>query len=141
MYPDKKYEYVLKIDIDLRLDKWHWFEDYIRTVRAILKEFGYPVVKVRFEESSSKRGFHFWFTIQSSRKISDAYLNRLQFFCYDDRTRVVINRIRIRKGVKVWNKLFSKVVWKKELEDPCKSCRLMRYVREAVKQLDKTEEK
>jgi len=90
----------LKVDKDLRFDRY-WddaIEDYKRAIKAILEEFGYPVIKINHSVSSSGRGLHFWVLIDSEDGISDEEKNKLQFLLGDDETRVMINHKRISTG-------------------------------------------
>ena len=120
---------VLKIDIDRRIDKWGWMEDYERAVRAVCREFGLKVVDFIWSASSSGKGIHVWIHVEGP-ELSDEELNKLQFLCGDDRTRVYINRMRIKRGVQYWNKLFSRVLWEKYDRGKCRECKLRKILKE-----------
>ena len=125
---------ILKIDVDLRIDRWGWIDKYKKFVAAGLKSLGYGVEKIVVRESDSKKGLHIW--IHLDREVDDRTKNMLQFLCCDDRTRVRINYYRIEAGVKNWNKLFSKVLYRRPLEPPCSECRLIKYLKEVEERVD-----
>ena len=107
-------KYTLKIDLDLKLPE-KWLELFIKSRKIMLEGLGFKVEEIVYRESL--RGFHFWIRIESEKRLNDMDINLLQFLCNDDVGRVVINAYRIKRGVKNWNKLFSKVIWRKKMSD------------------------
>ena len=108
-------KYVLKVDIDIKLPE-KWLTHYKLAIGSFFERYTFIKLKDVKIKESSKRGYHIWIHILSSRKLSPEYLNMLQFLCGDDRSRVLINARRIKRGVP-WskgNKLFSKVVYRRE---------------------------
>ena len=105
--------YTLKIDVDLKLPK-KWLEMFIKSRKVMLEGLGFEVEEI--VERETERGHHFWIRINSKKKLSDMDINMLQFLCSDDWGRVIINAYRIKRGVKKWNKLFSKVICNDEKE-------------------------
>lgn len=104
--------YVLKVDLDVHLPQ-SWMEEFISTRRAILQSLDFEVVDVVVRDT--ERGHHFWFHIISKKELEDMEINKLQFLLGDDVGRVLINAYRIKRGVKRWNKLFSRVLWRKRI--------------------------
>lgn len=101
---------LLKLDVDYYPPR-RWLEDWIKTRKAILETLGYKVVRVDIFKSS-RRGFHAY--IQIDKPVSAYTLNRLQFLLGDDSTRVKINNWRIKRGIKDWNILYEKVLYRKK---------------------------
>ena len=121
---------ILKIDIDHRIDKWRWLSAYKKAVTYLLKGFGYKVLSIVIRPSSSKRGIHIWIEVEGKR-MTDMKKVMLQFLCCDDQTRTAINRWRVKRGIKTWNKLFSDVLYRRiDKKEPCHSCKLRRIVKE-----------
>jgi len=125
--------HVFKIDFDDRIDKWGWLDAWRRSVIAICREFGMSVTSIRVVPSPSGSGLHAWVHVECPKKLSDEEINMFQFLLGDDRTRVRINRVRIKRGVRHWNILFSGVLWKRE-DEKCKECKLRKYVEEVLKE-------
>ena len=99
---------VLKIDLDFRpVDEW--MAMWLETRGLILAKYGMKVLKVLPHESS--RGVNFF--IHVDRKLSDMEILLFQFLLGDDPTRCKINRWRIDRGVKNWNKIFSRKLYRK----------------------------
>jgi hypothetical protein len=105
----KKKETVLKIDVDY-LPNDYWLNKWIKTRKFILERLNCKVLRTNIFKT--KRGFHAYFVID--RKLSDVSMNMLQFLLGDDATRVKINEWRIKRKIKRWNKLFSKVLFRKK---------------------------
>ena len=125
---------VVKLDVDWKPPK-KWREEWIETRKLILNHLGYKVVKVVEEPSSSRRGSHYW--LHLDKKVSDMTLVRLSYLLGDDETRTRINFLRVKRGIKNWNKLFSKVVWRSEPNEICKKCHLRKRVIEITKSVNK----
>jgi len=121
--------YILKIDLDEHLIK-KWKKEWIKTRKAILKCMNFRVVDITIKDSPSGRGHHIWIEFRATRNVSDAELNKMQWLCGDDATRVQINIWRIKRGVTFWNKLFSEVIWKRKSQNNyCKHCKILTLVR------------
>jgi len=101
---------MLKIDVDYLPPK-SWLREWIETRKTILESLGYKVKRIDIFKSS-KRGFHAY--IQLDRPIPPQTLNKLQFLCGDDPTRVKINNWRIQRGIKDWNVLYHRVLYRKK---------------------------
>jgi hypothetical protein len=106
------YRYVLKLDIDWRPDDG-WIDEWKRArVLVLEKMYGYRVE--HFYIAPSQRGFHAWIHIASKKRLSDEDINRLQFVLGDDATRCKINAEKIKNGLSDWNRLFSRVIWRRK---------------------------
>ena len=124
--------YVLKIDLDDHLLN-RWKKEWIQTRKGILNSLGHTLEEVTLHKSPSGRGYHVWIQFSSKKKVSDAALNKLQWLCGDDPTRVQINIWRIRRKITYWNKMFSEVLWKRKSKATnCKKCKLLRIMRDIV---------
>lgn len=102
---------VLKLDIDWKAPA-EWREKWRVTRLGMLFGLGYDIAKVL--EYETNRGYHYY--IHISKDVDDATANYLQFLLGDDATRVKINQWRIERGIKHWNKLFSRVLWKRKIK-------------------------
>jgi hypothetical protein len=128
-------KYVLTVDHDVRFDKWGWKETYERAVKASLEALGFKVSKIISKTSSSRRGLHYWIHIEAPNKLTDEQMNMLQFIAGDDRTRVRINQLRIKRGIqKFWNKCFDHVTYTKPIDEKCLKCKLRRTILEMAKE-------
>lgn len=96
---------LLKVDVDFHPPK-EWLNEWINTRIRMLPPIEY--YKIFF----GKRGFHVYFKLYKDVSGEDA--NRLQFLLGDDATRVKINQWRIKRGIKHWNKLFHKVLYRRK---------------------------
>lgn len=106
---------LLKIDLDLHPPE-DWLKDWIETRKIILQSMSLNVEYIKVFKTT--RGLHVY--IKVSNKLSDRKINKLQFLLGDDQTRVRINQWRIERGVKNWNKLFHKVIYRKKVD--CIEC-------------------
>lgn len=104
---------IFKIDLDTRIDKFGWLDDYKKMVADIMQRFGYSVNRIISRASPSGRGLHIWIHVKGPEIKDERIRNKLQMFCGDDNTRVWINQMRIEKGIPLWSKMFSKVIWKR----------------------------
>jgi len=127
----KKSKHVLHVDIDRDIVAWGWKQDYIKSVKAVLQAFGYKPTRFIFKKSPSNTGWHVWIHI-TGKPLTDEQLNKLQWLAgHDDLTRVYINQLRIKRGLKkYWNKLFARHIWVKPIPETCKKCRLRKYLNE-----------
>ena len=100
---------MLKVDIDFHPPK-EWLNKWIDTREAIIEksELSIEYCKV----FPTKRGFHAYFKLNEDLPAEE--INRLQFLLGDDATRVKINQWRIKRGIKRWNKLFHKVLYRRK---------------------------
>ena len=108
-----RYRYVLKLDVDWMPDDPGWLEEWRRARRLVLEGL-YGLEVLRFYIDRTERGFHAWIHVASPRRLGDADVNRLQFVLGDDATRCKINADKIRNGIGDWNRLFSKVIWRRK---------------------------
>lgn len=99
---------ILKIDIDVNTPEW-WRALWIRTRLEMLRWLGCS--SVRFNEIKSTRGYNY--IIEIDKDLPDETINLIQFLLGDDHTRVKINSWRIERGVKRWNKIFSRKIYRK----------------------------
>ena len=117
---------VLFIDMDERIDEWSredevdWLACWRKAVEAVLSAFNLKAERIVLRESPSGRGLHAW--IHLDREIPDMQANMLEWLCGGDLTRSRINRFRIKRGVKHWDKLFSKHLWRKPVDEKCRRC-------------------
>ena len=95
---------VLKLDVDFKPPE-DWLKLWIETRIKMLEYLKYKVKGYKIVETN--RGFHAYFYLEHD--VDDNTANMLQFLLGDDATRVKINVNRIKRGVKYWNKLFSRV--------------------------------
>jgi len=100
---------LLKIDIDFH-PPYEWLETWKLTREILLNGLGYRVAYIK--TFKTKRGLHIY--IKLSKNIDDETVNMLQFLLGDDQTRVKINQWRIKRGIKRWNKLFHKVLYRRK---------------------------
>ena len=100
---------MLKIDLDFKPPK-EWFEFWKTTRQMIVEGGGYTVEYIKTFET--KRGHHLYIKIEEDIDAEEA--NKLQFLCGDDHTRVKINSWRIKRGIKHWNILFRKVLYRRK---------------------------
>lgn len=96
---------LLKVDVDFHPPK-EWLTEWIHIRIRMLPPIEYYKI---FE---TKRGFHVYFKLHDD--VSGEEANRLQFLLGDDATRVKINQWRIKRGIKHWNKLFHKVLYRRK---------------------------
>ena len=128
----KVFTTTLKIDVDLLIPKT-LIGEWKRSRAAILASLSYDCVDVVLRPSDSRKGFHAFITLLSTRKLSEKRKCELQFLLGDDQKRCDINFNRIRLGVKRWNKLFSRVGWRSELSPQCKKCWLRKRIKLTLK--------
>jgi len=106
--------YILKIDIDLKMEGWV-LNNFIDTRLVMLNYLG---GRMKFRVSDfyihdTQRGHHMYIHIISERELKPEVINWLQFLCGDDQSRVKINFERIKRGIKHWNKLFARVTYRR----------------------------
>lgn len=109
---DGRWLHVLKLDVDWMPPDRGWVEEWRRAREVVLREV-YGLEVDAFYVAPSERGFHAWIHVVSPRRLSDGEVNKLQFVLGDDATRCRINQWKIEAGVRGWNKLFSRVVWRR----------------------------
>ena len=120
---------VLKVDLDW-IPPENWFKEWISTRKKILEHMEIYLYGAKWRQSSSGKGLHIWFYVTTQKRLGDEDINRLQFLCGDDITRVKINYLRNKRGVKEWNKLFSKVLWKAKPRGKCAKCEILRFLKD-----------
>jgi len=134
-------EYI-PIDVDSSLLPL-WKEDFIQTRKAIVESLGYKFIRAIIKPSGEPlpwktqpqeqkpKHYHVWIWIETPKSLSDMEKLRLQFLLGDDYGRCWINYLRItRRKNALWNKIFGYILWRKPLEEPCKSCHLRKYLEE-----------
>lgn len=99
---------VLKIDIDAKFPE-EWFSKWIDTRISLLKSMGYVVGHIFPHETTKGRNFF----IHIKPDCDANTTNMLQFLLGDDHTRVKINAWRISRGIKHWNKIFDRKLWRR----------------------------
>lgn len=100
---------LLKIDIDFKPPK-EWFDLWKQTRVLMLNYLGLRVEYIKKFET--RRGIHVY--VKLVEDVTDEDANLLQFLLGDDATRVKINQWRIKRGVRRWNKLFHKVLYRRK---------------------------
>ncbi len=114
-------KYVFKVDLDIKMKKNILETIYIPTRKIILEALGFKVNHVKYVET--RRGYHFYYYCEYKDEINDYWINFVQLLLGDDTTRVKINMKRIDRGVKNWNKLFSRIIYiKKRKYIKCPYC-------------------
>jgi hypothetical protein len=132
----------IEIDWDFRPTKrWirFWINAQMNTLQHIGVTPGELIMKKR-----GKRGLHIWWHVSREKVLTEDEINMIQWILNDDVTRVRINRLRTRRGMKkMWNKLFSKVLWRKPLEAlpvNCRKCRVIKCLKDLEAELEKQED-
>jgi len=134
---DVKYEYVLHCDWDYLIPK-AWRDTWKAIMENSLVFLHLTLKRIITKPSPSKKGaLHLWIHVGSSRELSEDEINMLQWLIgLDDPTRVWINRMRIERGLKkFWNKIFTRHVWVRPLDEKCKRCKIRRVLNEMRKEL------
>lgn len=108
---------VFKIDLDIKIPK-SWMENFIKTRKAIVRSMDFKPIHVIVDETH--RGYHVYVHAKTP-KLTPTECNMLQFLLGDDKSRVIINQRRIKRGVpwKIGNKMFDHVIWRKEHKCNC----------------------
>lgn len=128
---------ILHIDWDFKPTK-HWIRVWIEAKMNMLEFLGYSVGELIFKRRG--RGFHIWWAISKKKPFTEDEVNMIQWLLNDDVTRVRVNRYRTRRGMKMmWNKLFSRVIWRKDLPKNCQKCRIVKTLRQLEQGLEKEE--
>jgi len=140
-YPTIEFhKYVLHMDFDYPVPD-QWLKVYKEQKTAMLENMGFFVDRKIIKPSPSRKGgSHIWIHITSLRELTEDEINMLQWLCGDDPTRVWINRMRIDRGLKkFWNKIFTRHVWVRPLDEKCKRCKIRRVLNEMRKEVEKYE--
>ena len=132
--------YVFKIDKDNAQVFDMFRKEWVDITRSLLKIFGLKLTNIIIKPSPSKRGYHIWVHAEGSKKLKNKDFVRIQYLLGDDETRSYLALARIERGIKHWNKLFSKVVWKRDQKYQLEKClnlldkeRLTKKEREYIK--------
>jgi hypothetical protein len=141
--------YVIHLDWDYPIPE-EWVMVWKEQKTFMLRNMGFEVERIIIknpkDESKEtaetvykgRKAVHIWVHILSLRQLSEDELNMLQWLCCDDVVRVFINRMRTERGLKVyWNKLFTRHVWVKPMDENCKRCKIRRVISEAKKEAAK----
>jgi len=122
------YTYVFHVDWDFKPTKG-WIKTWNKTIPAMLTALRIKVERIIMKQKG--RGYHIWVHSTTSRKLTEDQVNMVQWLLNDDVTRVRINRLRTRRGMKrFWSKIFSHVVWRKPLPKNCQTCHLRQVLAE-----------
>lgn len=100
---------ILKIDIDFKPPE-EWLERWIDTRYVILEDMCYTVNRISRHETTKGQNFF----IEIDKELPPTEINMLQFLLGDDHTRVKINQWRIERGIKHWNKIFDRKLFRKK---------------------------
>lgn len=143
------HKYVLHVDFDHPIPP-SWIEIWKLYKTTMLETMGFQVERTIFKDPKDvhptlaktlykgRKGTHVWIHIASPHELDEDTINMLQWLCCDDPTRVWINRMRIVRGLrKYWNKLFSRHVWVREMDEKCKKCKIRRILYEMGKEMEK----
>jgi len=114
--------YVFKIDKDRKLTFDLFKEDWIKMVETVLSNYGLKVVDVVIKESPSKRGYHIWVHAEGEVELKPIDIAKIQYIIGDDETRSYLAVLRIERGIAHWNKMFDKIIWKREDDFQLKRC-------------------
>ena len=114
--------YVFKIDKDRKLTFDLFKEDWIKMVKSVLSNYGLKVVDVVIKESPSKRGYHIWVHAEGEVELKPIDIAKIQYIIGDDETRSYLAVLRIERGIAHWNKMFDKIIWKREDDFQLKRC-------------------
>ena len=132
------YKYVIQVDWDF-IPPEHWIEKWKEIVKLIMRHMGLSTVEIIKHKSDSQKGLHHWIHVYSRRRLSEDELNMLSWLCGDDPIRVMINNLRIQRGVPKWNILFSKVIFRREIDEKCKRCRIRNILLSLLEEEEKHE--
>jgi len=125
-------ETCLKLDWDYPIPK-AWVRRWKLYKTAMLEGMGYKVKRVTIKPSPSKKGGkHVWIAITPSPE-NDMEKLFLEWLLGDQQTRVWINMLRIKRGVKKWDKLFTRHLWIKPIPRKCKKCNIRKIREEQTK--------
>lgn len=130
---------VLKVDLDSKLID-HWREEWLKTRELTLSALGLKLVDFFIKESPSKKGYHCFFYVVG-KPLTDIEVLKTQYLLGDCETRCKINYYRIteRNMKRMWNKMFSKHLWKAPLPKNCQECRIRKYLMELESEDEKHE--
>ena len=104
-----------------------WQKIWRKHVENTLKALGYHVKEIIMKPSSRRKTPHYWIHIKE--EVDDDTANMLQWLLLDDTTRVRINALRIKRGVKnFWNKCFDHVTYTAPIDEKCKKCRMRKVL-------------
>lgn len=117
--------HVLHVDFDYPWPE-HWITAWKIHVADVLAHRRIFVERIIIKPSPSRKGgSHCWIHVRSQLPLSDDEVNFLQWICCDDKTRVWINILRVKRGLKkYWSKLFDHHIWKKKMPKRCRECKL-----------------
>lgn len=129
---------IFKIDLDNKLiEEDGWEEKWIETRKSILKIMGFKLIDYirkpsqyrdpRTKEMIKGRGFHQWFHCEGP-EITEEEKVKIQWLLGDCSGRAWLNLVRVRRGVPLWNKIFSFVFYKKPPSKKCLECGLRRRI-------------
>lgn len=127
------YQYCFHVDWDFKPTKG-WIRAWKQAVPAMLSALRIKIERIIMKQKG--RGFHIWVHSTAKRKLTEDQVNMIQWLLHDDITRVRINRLRTRRGMKkFWSKIFSHVLWRRPLPKPCKTCHLRLTLKEMEEEI------
>ena len=126
---------VLKIDVDYPFPE-KWFEEWQNLKTAVLNQMGFKVEKIIVKKSPSGRGKHLWIHITTPKPLTDMEKLKLEWLMGDQQARVWINLQRIKRGVKKWDKLFTRHLWVKPPDPKCRKCHIRKFIEETLKAVE-----
>lgn len=100
---------ILKIDVDYEAPA-EWLSLWEKTRIIMLSDIGLTFIRMAKHETT--KGQNYFIEIKES--LQPEAINCLQFLLGDDHTRVKINAWRIERGIKHWNKIFDRKLWRKK---------------------------
>ena len=100
---------ILKIDVDIKLSPT-WRELWEKTRELMLTSMGLTMKRMAMHETTKGQNYF----IEVAEKLTPEGTNLLQLLLGDDHTRVKINAWRIERGIKRWNKIFDRKLWRKK---------------------------
>jgi len=123
--------FIVDIDVDSSLlaKNVEWQRLFKETRRAIVRALGNEVADIVLRPSPSGRGVHVWVHLVKPLASDEEWL-MYALLLGDDPGRVYINSLRVKRGVREFDKMFSKHLWVKPTDEKCEKCWLRRWVLE-----------
>jgi len=121
--------YIVDLDVDSSLlaENREWQRLFKETRVAIVRALGNDFSDIIIRPSPSGRGVHVWVHLKKPIVTDEEWL-LYSLLLGDDPGRVYINSLRVKRGIKDFNKIFSKHLWRKPLDEKCEKCWLRRWV-------------
>jgi hypothetical protein len=121
--------YIVDIDVDSTIlaEDEELQRLFKETRRAVVKALGNDVADIIVRRSPSGRGVHAWIHLKKPIASDEEWL-KYSLLLGDDPGRVYINSLRAKRGVREFDKIFSKHIWTKPIDEKCEECWLRRWV-------------